>query len=37
MTLSEILGELSRRKGRLVRSSDYPSLTALLEDFRAQS
>lgn len=33
MTLADILAELSRRKGRPVRSSDYPGLIPLLEDF----
>lgn len=33
MTLAEILAELSARYGRRVQSTDYPSLSALLEDF----
>jgi hypothetical protein len=36
MTLAEILSELSARKGRPVRSSDYPSLRAMLEDWWAR-
>ncbi|HYF06360.1 MAG TPA: hypothetical protein VD970_01980 [Acetobacteraceae bacterium] len=34
MTLAEILAQLSYAHGRRVESAEYPTLTALLDDWR---